>query len=237
MEQRTYNFKHTNQLVLSICPGGDLLGRPFQEKGFCVVRGPDAIHGGDTRHFLNVPRGAFNGLIGGPPCQEFSQARPDNTEATSVNLIPYFLQLREHLQPQWAIMENVVQAQVAVPDDIDYVTLRDWDCGGRTNRIRRFWFWGIPAPPPPAERPGQSQHSVLATNWKHRNHRDSVHSGLKYNQASMLQGFDNWGIEMHSMLPDCLSDGSKNNFVVHMMGNGVPRAMGEYLADWVLQFV
>ncbi len=33
------------QLVLSVFPGIDLLGRGFEAEGFCVVRGPDLLWG------------------------------------------------------------------------------------------------------------------------------------------------------------------------------------------------
>lgn len=39
------------QLVLSLFPGIDLLGRGFEAEGFYVVRGPDLIYGGDIRAF------------------------------------------------------------------------------------------------------------------------------------------------------------------------------------------
>jgi len=61
-----------NRLLLSIFPGIDLLGMGFEEQNFCVVRGPDKITGGDICTF-NPPAGVFDGVIGGPPCQDFSQ--------------------------------------------------------------------------------------------------------------------------------------------------------------------
>ena len=51
------------ELVLSVFPGIDLLGRAFEEMGFCVVRGPDVIWGGDIRTF-HPPAGAFGGIPG-----------------------------------------------------------------------------------------------------------------------------------------------------------------------------
>ena len=62
------------QLVLSLFPGIDLLGRGFEDTGFCVVRGPDRLWGGDIRRFFPIP-GKFNGIIAGSPCQDFSSAR------------------------------------------------------------------------------------------------------------------------------------------------------------------
>ena len=61
-------------LILSIFPGIDLLGRGFEAEGFCVVRGPDTIWGGDVRSF-HPPAGKFDGIIGGPPCPDFSRGR------------------------------------------------------------------------------------------------------------------------------------------------------------------
>ncbi len=63
-----------SQLVLSLFPGADLLGRWFHEEGFCIVRGPDLIFGEDVREF-SPPPGRFDGVIGGPPCQKFSPLR------------------------------------------------------------------------------------------------------------------------------------------------------------------
>lgn len=58
-------------LVLSIFPGLDMLGMGFEQEGYCVVRGPDVLWGGDVRDF-RPPKGAFAGLIGGDPCQSHS---------------------------------------------------------------------------------------------------------------------------------------------------------------------
>src|SRR5713226_9467971 len=60
------------QLVLSLFPGIGLLDMAFEEEGFCVVRGPDVLWGGDIRRF-HPPAGVFAGVIGGPPCQAFSR--------------------------------------------------------------------------------------------------------------------------------------------------------------------
>lgn len=63
----------TPQLVLSLFPGIGLLDMAFEEEGFVIVRGPDLLWGGDIRRF-HPPAGKFDGVIGGPPCQAFSQA-------------------------------------------------------------------------------------------------------------------------------------------------------------------
>ena len=73
-------------LVLSLFPGIGLLDMAFEEAGFCVVRGPDLLWGGDVRTF-HVPAGRFDGVIGGPPCQAFSRLRHLNPKAG----IPYLI--------------------------------------------------------------------------------------------------------------------------------------------------
>ena len=46
-------------LVLSLFPGIGLLDMAFEEEGFCVVRGPDLLWGGDVRSF-RPPAGKFD---------------------------------------------------------------------------------------------------------------------------------------------------------------------------------
>jgi len=53
-------------LVLSLFPGIGLLDRAFEEEGFCIVRGPDLLWGGDIRSF-HPPAGRFDGVIGVGP--------------------------------------------------------------------------------------------------------------------------------------------------------------------------
>lgn len=102
-------------LVLSLFPGIGLLDRAFEEQGFCVVRGPDVLWGGDVRKF-NPPPGKFDGVIGGPPCQAFSplaaMVRHNGHEPKFGNLVPEFERVVSEARPQWFAMENVKQAPV-----------------------------------------------------------------------------------------------------------------------------
>lgn len=100
-------------VVLSLFPGIGLLDAAFEQEGFCVVRGPDALWGGDVRHF-HPPAGRFDGIIGGPPCQMFSQLRHLNPRAGEKygNLIPEFERCVLEAQPRWFVMENVPDAPV-----------------------------------------------------------------------------------------------------------------------------
>jgi len=132
-------------LVLSLFPGIGLLDMAFEEVGFCVVRGPDLLWGGDIRHF-HPPAGRFDGVIGGPPCQVFSRLRSllkaTGHDVRHGNLIPEFERVVSEVRPRWFLMENVSQAPV--PSVIGYqVKVFDlcnrW-VGGVQRRKRRFSF-------------------------------------------------------------------------------------------------
>ena len=56
-----------SRLVLSLFPGIGMLDHAFELEGFCTVRGPDVLWGGDIRRF-HPPAGVFDGVIGGDPC-------------------------------------------------------------------------------------------------------------------------------------------------------------------------
>lgn len=131
-------------LVLSLFPGIGLLDMAFEAEGFCVVRGPDILWGGDI-HKFHPPAGKFDGVIGGPPCQCFSRLRhivEANGYQTAPNLIPEFERVVSEAAPSWFVMENVEAAPE--PSVLGYIVraelLRDVWVGGETNRLRRFCF-------------------------------------------------------------------------------------------------
>jgi DNA (cytosine-5)-methyltransferase 1 len=130
-------------LVLSLFPGIGLLDLAFEQEGFCVVRGPDLLWGGDIRRFY-PPAGVFAGVIGGPPCQPFSIMRRLNPKcgANVGNLIPEYERCVREAQPGWYVMEEVPNAPV--PEIEGYLThaqlLRDVWVGGVTMRMRRISF-------------------------------------------------------------------------------------------------
>jgi len=139
---------HTGRtpLVLSLFPGIGLLDRAFEEEGFCVVRGPDLLWGGDVRTF-HPPAGRFDGVIGGPPCQLFSALRHLNPRAGQKhgNLIPEFERCVAESKPRWFVMENVPDAPSPyVPGWVTRRQLvRDVWVGGATNRLRAIAFGSI----------------------------------------------------------------------------------------------
>jgi len=136
----------TANLVLSVFPGIDLLGRAFeQEEGFCIVRGPDVLWGGDARTF-HPPAGVFAGVIGGPPCQTFSAlanlVRAQGYEPRFGNLIPEFERVVAEAQPTWFLMENVPGAPLPVVSGytVHAILYNNRWTGAVQNRLRRLSF-------------------------------------------------------------------------------------------------
>lgn len=132
-------------LVLSLFPGIGLLDRAFEEAGFCVVRGPDVLWGGDVRAF-HPPAGHFDGVIGGPPCQMFTElvhlVRHNGHEPKFSNLIPDYERCVCEACPAWFLMENVPAAPEPVAAGyavLSFVLNNRW-VGGEQHRERRFSF-------------------------------------------------------------------------------------------------
>lgn len=233
-----------SQLVLELFPGAGLFGRAFRELGFCVVRGDDILYGGDVRE-MHLPPGRFDGIIGGAPCQFASRAAVMGTKAE--NLIPEFVRLVDEAKPTWAVMENVREAAAYAPA-WNRVFLRDWDCGGLTHRSRGFWFYGLPAARKPPKRPGNPAYAVLASNWNHRGYSangtmKNSHRHLTPWEAARLQGFPDLADKLIEKQPGWkkssgvyagVSLSSRHCLATHMLGNGVPHALGEYVANHIL---
>lgn len=129
------------QLVLSLFPGIDLLGRGFEAEGFSVVRGPDLIFGGDIREF-HVPSHRFDGIIGGSPCQDFSRKRRTPPTGYGLEMLREFERVIEEAAPCWWLLENVP----GVPDvaiagySVQRFDLRATECGLKQLRLRHFQF-------------------------------------------------------------------------------------------------
>lgn len=132
-------------LVLSLFPGIGLLDRAFEEEGFCVVRGPDLLWGGDIRSF-HPPAGVFSGVIGGPPCQAFSELakliRANGHQPRYGNLIPEFERCVREAQPCWFLMENVSAAPLPAIEgySVHSQMLNNRWLGEDQNRERRISF-------------------------------------------------------------------------------------------------
>jgi DNA (cytosine-5)-methyltransferase 1 len=132
--------------VLSLFPG-IVLDQAFEEHGFCVVREPDLLWGGDIHHF-HPPSGSFGGIIAGPPCQAFSRLRylvEYNGHTVAPNLIPQFERCIQEAQPDWFLMENVPAALIphVAGYTVQSLLLNNRSFSAEQYRPRRICFGGL----------------------------------------------------------------------------------------------
>lgn len=133
-----------NDLILSVFPGIDLLGRAFELEGFCIVRGPDPLFGGDIRVFF-PPHGHFYGIIGGSPCQDFSTLRRSPPTGEGLEMIREFKRVVSEASPEWYLLENVPAApDVTIPGySHQRIDLNAKYTGSRQSRNRHFQFGSL----------------------------------------------------------------------------------------------
>jgi DNA (cytosine-5)-methyltransferase 1 len=232
-------------LVLSLFPGIGLLDMAFEEEGFCVVRGPDLLWGGDVRRF-HPPAGRFDGVIGGPPCQAFSRLRHMcEAQGFSVapNLIPEYERVVREAAPAWFVMENVPDAPTpSIPGYVvcDRIVADVW-VGGETKRRRRFSFGThdgralhvetlplhttTPAPAVLASSGGRRRPVALGGSGKPKRW-----TGGELPKRRSAGGYAD-ALRCQGLPPDFLADSpltSEGKFRV--VGNGVPLPMGRAVA-------
>lgn len=207
-----------NNLILSIFPGIDLLGSAFELFDFCVVRGPDLIFGGDIRTF-HPPPGVFWGVIGGPPCQDFSAARRDAPSGNGLEMLEQFARVVKESAPEWFLMENVPRVpDVKIPGySHQRIDLNSRECGSIQRRNRHFQFGSyndyaliIERTNPPDEPP---EPPCLATEGNDQNRRA-------------------WPdfVELMDLPRDFDLPGWPTKFKYRAVGNGVPLKMGITIA-------
>lgn len=235
-------------LVLSLFPGIGLLDRAFEEEGFCVVRGPDVLWGGDVRRF-HPPAGVFDGVIGGPPCQPFSQlvhiVRANGYEPRHENLIPEFERVVLEARPRWFVMEEVQAAPIpAVGRYVvrDVILNNRW-VGGTQNRKRRVSFgtddgrqlpfdvvalepfeWDFAVAGDPRRRPVALLKGMKPKGNETGGRTSSLNRGggvLKLAEMCRLQGLPD-----DFLAESPFTDSAKRQ----MVGNGVPLPMGRAIA-------
>ena len=159
----------SSQLILSLFPGIDLLGRGFEDTGFCVVRGPDTLFGGDVRRF-SVPHGRFDGVIAGTPCQDFSRARRTLASGIGLEMLAEFQRIVLAAAPAWWLLENVP----ACPDvkvagySHQRIDVDARDVGSAQRRLRHFQYGNrkglvLCLPRPQAARSRAGEPTLLAS--------------------------------------------------------------------------
>jgi len=131
----------STNVILSIFPGIDLLGRAFEEEGFTVLRGPDKLWGGDIKNF-KPPPGIFEGIIGGSPCQDFSGLNR-NPGSYGMQMLLEFTRVVVEAKPEWYLLENVSRVpDIKIPGyQHQRISINALDCGSTQSRNRVFQ-WG-----------------------------------------------------------------------------------------------
>ena len=129
------------QLILSLFPGLDILGRAFATCGHTVCRGPDPVTGDLIENFHSLP-GRFDGIIAGPPCQDFSAARRSPPSGHGLRMLDELLRVAAESQPTWILVENVPRVPNLFHEGQAFqrLDLTDLECGG-TQLRRRHWQW------------------------------------------------------------------------------------------------
>lgn len=233
-----------NSLVLSLFPGIGLLDRAFELEGFCVVRGPDLLWGGDIKTF-HPPAGKFDGVIGGPPCQAFSQLNQSarlGLQPLAENMIPEFARVIGEAIPRWFVMENVPSAPLPA---LGWYAMRDLvfnnrSLGEEQSRPRKFVF-GIGRDTDAAEqwrRALQAQFVALenpikegcftanGTQWEPGPKGKRGRSRSTRSKAELARG-----IRLQGLPDDFLKDAPFTvEGAIHAIGNGVPIPMGRAVA-------
>jgi DNA (cytosine-5)-methyltransferase 1 len=236
-------------VVLSLFPGIGILDKAFEEEGFCVVRGPDLLWGGDIKRF-HAPAGRFDGVIGGSPCQAFSRLIHiirHNGYKEGENLIPEFERVCLEAQPAWFVMENVQGAPLPVVAgyQVDPALLDNRWIGGVQSRRHRFSF---------GTRDGRRLHFDTAAlenaDWDFRVCASDYKRGapIKLASGGKLKANRPGALSMRhgrSIARACELQGLPRNFFDHspftkkgqgtMLGNAVPFPMCKVLARAVLE--
>lgn len=204
------------ELILSIFPGIDLLGRAFELEGFCVVRGPDLLFGGDIREF-HPPINKFTGIIGGSPCQDFSRLKR-NKSGYGYEMLLEFCRVVKEAAPDWFLLENVA----TVPDihiegySIQRFDLNANECGLLQSRLRHFQFGsrlGLVLIPDRQNRLINTDKICLASEGRRSNRRD-------FNYFCQLMGLPaNFNLPGFTIAQKYAA-----------VGNGVPIPMGRTVA-------
>jgi len=128
-------------LILSLFPGIGLLDKGFESEGFCVVRGPDLIFGGDIRSF-HAPADKFEGVIGGPPCPDFSKARRTAPTGDGEEMLSHYVRIVKQSKPDWWLAENVPYVPDIKIDGYSWqrLDLNSFDFGSEQRRKRHIQF-------------------------------------------------------------------------------------------------
>lgn len=214
----------TPQLLLSIYTGAGLLDNAFKEKGFCVVSAGDIILNHDICDFTGMTN-KFNGVIGGPRCQDFSKAnrdRPVLETSYGYKMLQEFKRVVLECQPDWALLENVAETPNLYIEGYSYQRIdinQSWY--EPINRLRHIQFYS-------------KDNSYL--HWDRKYVTDPGRKNIKCDSAALASDSRSYkellrlqGLPLDLNFPDFTVKGKKK-----LIGNGVPKVMGDVIAQAVL---
>ncbi len=213
-------------LVLSLFPGIGLLDRAFEEKGFCVVRGPDILWGGDIRNF-HPPAHKFTGIIGGPPCQDFSGLRRTPPTGYGLEMLKEFARCVTEAHPEWWLIENV--ARVPTVTELGHTYAKKIRTGYVTQRfdINQGWYCDVSR----LRHIQFGSQSGRLLNVTRRSVTDVNHgAALANDDRSFTELCQLQGLPEDFDLPPFLAVEKKR-----AVGNAVPLPMGRVLAQAVVE--
>jgi len=208
----------THQLILSLFTGVGLLDRAFREAGFIVVSAGDLIYGQDIRHFKGI-KGRFDGIIGGSPCQTFSDAnrdRPVGENHYGFQMIDEYKRIVLECNPSWYLFENVRNAPNVLIDCYDHQRI-DINQGwySDVHRLRHIQF-------------GHKEGKKIFWDRGSVTDRSLKNCALASDDRSFRELCRLQGLEDDFDLPDFTVKGKKK-----LVGNGVPLVMGRVIANAV----
>lgn len=206
-----------SELILSVFPGIDLLGRAFELEGFCVLRGPDPLFGGDIRKFFPPP-GHFAGIIGGSPCQDFSTLRRAAPTGEGLELLREFQRVVSEAAPEWYLLENVPAAPDLIIPGYSHqrIDLNAKETGSRQSRNRHFQFGSL------------SDYALIVERSEPHQNPAPVCTATEGTQKQR-RGWREF-CELMDLPPDFALPGWSIKAKYRAVGNGVPLSMGRTVA-------
>ena len=208
----------TQQLILSLFTGVGLLDRAFREAGFTVVSAGDLVYGQDIRDFKGI-KGRFDGIIGGSPCQTFSDAnrdRPLGENHYGFQMIDEYRRIVKECDSSWYLFENVRNAPNVIIEGYDHQRIdinQGWYSDVR--RLRHIQF-------------GHKEGKKIFWDRGSVTDRSLKSCALASDDRSFRELCSLQGLEDDFDLPDFTVKGKKK-----MVGNGVPLVMGRVIANAV----
>lgn len=208
---------HHPMTVLSLFPGAGLFERGFFRSDVCIVRGPDIIWHQDVREFNAAP-GVFDGIIAGPPCQDFSKLRRTPPTGNGLAMLAETVRIIRDAAPVWFLIENVPACPTCdVPGyAVQAFNLDASHVGAAQSRLRKFQFGRREGLPPlQFHRPVTSPGSVTLEPAAVANDDRSV------TELARLQGYG----------PDFTLPCFTRVEAKRAIGNGVPLAVSNAWAE------